>query len=89
MRIRIVKDCEIEIVERMIGDDPVSSIEVFKEGEILEVDVFGFGNDDINFPQFQFADGSVTYAISRDWFEFTDDLYEQEYLDEFETLCGE
>ena len=47
MKIRIIKDCEIEIVDHYDeeNDQPISFIEVFKIGEELEVDVFGFGGN--------------------------------------------
>ena len=74
MKIEWVKNCEIEIVE---NEDFDTVVEERKVGETDDVDIIGYAttvnsDNDKNFPQLQFGDGSVTLAVSADWFKVVD-----------------
>jgi len=77
MKIKFKEDCELEVVETYdeVLDEVDSSMETFKAGEIVEIDIFG-RDEEANTVDIQFGDGDVALSLSCDWFEeiASDDL---------------
>lgn len=78
MKIRFTTDCELTIVTNLNQDsEPDEEIEVFRSGEEVEVDLFGYAErmkngklvEDHSLPNFQFGDGSCVFGVNTDWFK--------------------
>ena len=79
MKIRWLCDVELEVIESFDEalDNADSSTEIFRAGEQTEFDVFGYLErvidgkleEDKNFLNIQFGDGSVSFGVSKEWFE--------------------
>ena len=79
MKVKFTSDVELEIIESFEEalDDAESTTEVFKQDTVVDFDVFGYGErmidgelvEDRNLLNVQFADGSVAFGVSTEWFE--------------------
>jgi hypothetical protein len=88
MKIKFLKDCEVNVMDLSDDGNPIHSLSYFKEGDVIEAEVSGFGNDSYLLPQLQLPDGTYTGCLSKDWFEFVDEESELEYEDEYGSMCG-
>lgn len=72
MKLKFVKDCELEIVENFDSTTEISdtSLEIFKEGEIIDVDS---ENESEQYWDLQFPDGSVAFCINKSLTEVLED----------------
>ena len=92
MKVKFVKDCEIEVVQSFDEDTEKtkSYFEILKVDEELEFDIVDFAKmpdgktDDRNALNVQFPDGSVAFGLMTDWFEIIEarDLDEQKLISE-------
>jgi len=79
MKVKFTNETELEIIESYDEalDDAESTITAFKKDSVVEFDVFGYGErmidgelvEDRNLLNVQFADGSVAFGVSTEWFE--------------------
>ena len=79
MKIKFVCPVEIEVFESFDEalDDGETSTEAFQAGDIVEFDVIDHPQrmidgqlvDDINTVNVQFGNGSVSFGISKEWYE--------------------
>ncbi len=68
MKIKFKTDVELEVVESIEDDIPVTHQETFKAGEEIEIDVIG-QNLAGTVIEIQFGDGSVVTGLDIDCFE--------------------
>lgn len=70
MKIKFKDDCEFECWENYDEekDHGESSMETFKAGEIVDIDIID-RNEEANTVDIQFGDGDVALSLSCDWFE--------------------
>lgn len=68
MKIKLLKACELEVVTSLdeTTDDVETSTELIKAGEVLCGDIEADEQDKIDF---QFANGSMVYGLSKNMFE--------------------
>lgn len=81
MKIKLLQDTELTIVTHLNEEDePVEVNELFKAGTVLECDLIDHpermveGNFvlDTSLWNVQFGDGSMTFGVSREWFEIVE-----------------
>lgn len=72
MKLKFVKDCELEVVENYDETDDVtdSALEIFKAGEVIDVDS---ENESEQYWDIQFGDGSVAFCVQKALTEVLED----------------
>jgi hypothetical protein len=66
MKIQFLEDAELEIITRVIDDEPQTEREYFKKGDKTDFDIC----DDLEPPfarEIQFGDGSVAFVNENFW----------------------